>query len=392
MLTALLAALALAPVYWLVVPAARRREAVSTASLAALAIYSWELAALLVALCIALYGLLRWLGPRPPRARWAAVSAALLLLLALFVWNKSAVEGVGALSTQGGLVFLGLSYLVLKVAAVLAERARDGLGEVDFSSLFGWLVFLPTYPSGPIEDLEHFRGQVPSADRQRIGRGLERILVGLVKAVVLSGALAEWAQPLLAEPESTQLPQLILAIYAFTLRFYLDFSGFSDVAIGLAAVYGYEIQENFDRPLMRRNLVQLWQHWHMTLTRWLRSYLFMPISRGIMRRGGPRLDRTAVIVAQLLTMTFCGLWHGTSWNFAVWGFSQALGLIWVGISARALGRRLPGWCLAWWRQSRVAHALCVILTFNTFAFSNVLLFSSLEQAQRILARVLGVAT
>jgi alginate O-acetyltransferase complex protein AlgI len=389
MLTALLAALALAPIYWLAVPASHRRAAVSAASLIAVAIFDWRLALLLVGLALLLHGLLRWMAGRGGRARWLTASLAFALLAALFVWNKTVATGGGALSSQGGLVFLGLSYLVLKIAAVIADRARDAVGEVELGSLVGWMVFLPTYPSGAIEELEHFRGQTPSADRERIGVGLERILFGLVKAVIVSGLLASWARPVLASPETIDLGLLVLAIYAFTLRFYMDFSGFSDVAIGLAAVYGYEIHENFDRPLLRRNLVQLWQHWHMTLTRWLRTYLFVPISRGIMRRGGPRFDMAALVGAQVATMTFCGLWHGVSWSFALWGFAQALGLVWVGIAARRLGRRLPSPWLRWWRHSRVAYAFCVLITFNVFSFSNVLLFSDLNQALRIFASFCG---
>jgi D-alanyl-lipoteichoic acid acyltransferase DltB (MBOAT superfamily) len=389
MLTALLVALALAPVYWLAVPPPHRRAAISAASLVAIATFDWRLAGLLVVLGLVLHALLRWMAARSGRVRWLAASAAFALLAALFVWNKTAATGGGALSSQGGLVFLGLSYLVLKIAAVLADRARDAVGDTDLGSLLSWLVFLPTYPSGPIEEFEHFRRQSPSANRERIGTGLERILFGLVKAVIVSGFLATWAQPALASPETTDLPWLLLAIYAFTLRFYMDFAGFSDVAIGLAAVYGYEIQENFDRPLLQRNLVQLWQRWHMTLTGWLRTYLFVPISRGIMRRSGPRFDTLALIAAQVATMTFCGLWHGVSWSFALWGFAQALGLVWVGVAARALGRWLPHSWLRWWRQSRFAHVLCVLLTFNVFSFSNVLLFSDLQQALRIVASLFG---
>ena len=140
---------------------------------------------------------------------------------------------------------------------------------------------------------------------------------------------------------------LLLAVYAFTLRFYFDFAGYSDVAIGLSAVFGVEIQENFDRSLLRRNLVHLCQRCHMTLTRWLRLYLFIPVSRSIMRRAGPGWDTPAIVLAQLVTMTFCGLWHGLGWNFAVWGVLQALGLVWVGLFARRVGRILPAPLISW---------------------------------------------
>src|SRR5439155_6292345 len=104
------------------------------------------------------------------------------------------------------------------------------------------------------------------------------------------------AASVMSEPAAHERATLLLGLYAFTLRFYLDFAGYSDVAIGLGALFGYEIQENFDRPLVQRNLVLLWQRWHMTLTRWLRTYVFIPLSRSFMRREW--VERTSVAASQ----------------------------------------------------------------------------------------------
>src|SRR5438132_1136439 len=175
----------------------------------------------------------------------------------------------------------------------------------------------------------------------------------------------------------------VLPLYAFTLRFYFDFAGYSDIAIGLAALFGYDIEENFDNPLVRRNLVQLWQRWHMTLTGWLRRHLFIPTSRALLRCGWP--DALAIGAAQLVTMVFCGLWHEIGWGFALWGASQAVGLVWVGIVARDLGRRLPHALVAWWRRSPVAYALSTALTFNAFALPLVFVVSSVGGGFRYLA-------
>ena len=332
MLIALLCALLAAPLYWAVVPVRWRREVLTLASLLGLGIYDPRLLAALLVLNLALFGLVRAIaGGGPGRAR-ILTACGVLLLVVLFAWNKLAAAGGGVLPSQGGLVFLGLSYLVLKAAAAFLDALRGAHRELRFRDLLAWMVFLPTYPSGPIEDLAHFREQTLRVDPARVLTGLERILFGLVKALVLSHQLGLWAGPILSAPEAHGSLTLLAGAYAFTLRFYLDFAGYSDIAIGLAALFGYEIRENFDNPLIRRNLVQLWQRWHMTLTAWLRRYLFVPLSRAIMRRGGPRWDQAALILAQLGTMVFCGLWHGLGWNFAVWGLLQALGLIWVGVT------------------------------------------------------------
>ena len=389
MLIALLCALLAAPLYWAFVPVGWRREVVALASLLGLGIYDPRLLAALLALNLVLFGLVRAIAAGPAGRARALAAFGLLLLAALFVWNKLAAGGGGVLPSQGGLVFLGLSYLVLKAAAALLDTLRGHHRELRFRDFLAWMVFLPTYPSGPIEELAHFRDQTPRVDQARVLTGLERILFGLVKALVLSHQLGQWASPILSAPDAHGPLTLLAAAYAFTLRFYLDFAGYSDIAIGLAALFGYEISENFDNPLVRRNLVQLWQRWHMTLTAWLRRHLFVPLSRAIMRRSGPRWDQAALILAQLGTMVFCGLWHGLGWSFAVWGLLQALGLVWVGIAAPALGRRLPEPLVRWWRAHPLAHAMSVLLTFNYFALSSTLVFSDLEQGLHFLARLAG---
>jgi D-alanyl-lipoteichoic acid acyltransferase DltB (MBOAT superfamily) len=295
------------------------------------------------------------------------------------------------LASQGGLAFLGVSYLVLKAAAALIDAARGSAAPRGFRAVLTWLVFLPTFPSGPIEQLAHFDAQSPGIDRARALAGLERILFGLVKALLCSHYLGEWTAPILASPESHSQAALLLASYGFTLRFYLDFAGYSDIAIGLAAIYGYQIQENFDNPLLRRNLVALWQHWHMTLTRWLRLYLFIPVSRAIMRRGGVRWDRPGIIAGQLTAMIFCGLWHGLGWNFAIWGLLQALGLVWVGVVAGEFGRYVPDPLLRWWRRHPVAYALSALVTFHVFAISNVLAAADLEHSLAFYRQLFGLA-
>lgn len=391
MLLAQLAALLLSAFYWLLVPPAWRRDAVTLASVLALGWYDLRLGVGLMLAVALIHVALRAMSRLEGRRRWLVAVPGLVLLAAAFLLNKLGQSGGGALASQGGLAFLGVSYFVLKGAAVLSDVATESREVPGARGLVAWIAFLPTYPSGPIEDLDHFlaQAQEPVFDPARIGWGLQRILFGLVKALVLAHILGEWANAHLLDLESSTSLEVLLATWAFTFRFFLDFSGYSDIAIGLAAVYGWEIQENFDRPLLRRNLVQLWQNWHMTLTRWLRVYLFVPVSRMVMRRGGERWDAAAIVIAQVVSMTFCGLWHGISWNFALWGLLQAAGLVWVGLVAVQLGRLVPNDLRQWWRTSPVAFAMSVFLTFNAFSLSNVLVHSNLDQALQIGARVLS---
>lgn len=390
MLLGLLAALAFAPIYWLAIPRGWRREVLSGASLAALGLYDYRLVPLLLVACVGLLALMRAAVTTSGRARLAPTILGLALLAALFFWNKLQGQGVSALPSQGGLVFLGVSYLVLKAAGALIEAHRGTIRQVGLPEVLSWIVFLPTYPSGPMATLEEFRGQWPAFDRARALGGLERILFGLVKSLLVAYYLGVWAEPIVAHPEQYASGTLLLGLYAASLRFYFDFAGYSDIAIGLSAVFGYDIPENFDRPFLRRNLVQLWQHWHMTLTRWLRAYLFVPVSRRLMRLTGAWGDRLAIAAGQIVAMTFCGVWHGVAWNFAVWGFLQAVGLIWVGVVCRDLGRRLPPELVGWWRRSPVAYVLSMILSFNFFSLAIIFVVTDVTSSVRYLSRLFAL--
>jgi D-alanyl-lipoteichoic acid acyltransferase DltB (MBOAT superfamily) len=388
MLAGLLGAIAVAPLYWLLVPPRFRRHAAVAGSLVGLALYDVRLVVFIPALAVLLFALMRAAASAKGTGGSVLNAGGLLLLVALFVWNKLAGQGVGALPSQSGLALLGVSYLVLKAAAALVEARRGAFADVTFGEFLAWVVFLPTYPSGPMEDLDHFRRQTPRFDWARASSGLERILTGLVKALIGAHYIGEFAAHVLTSPEAYGRPLLLLALYAYSLRFYLDFSGYSDVAIGLGALFGYEIEENFDNPFFRRNLVQLWQRWHMTLTRWLRLYIFIPIARLLTRRRRGA-DRLAAVAGQVGAMMVCGLWHGLEWNFAVWGLLQALGLIWVGIVARDVGRRLPRRMVSWWRESRTAYAVSTALTFTAFSVSLVFVVSDTRSAIHYLRLLAG---
>lgn len=394
MLPALLGALVLAPIFGLLVPERWRRDVLLAASLVGLAILDWRLPLLTGACAACVWAAVRTLGTSRVRRPSAVVVPGLLALVTLFVLNKTGGTG-GLLPSQGGLVLLGVSYLVLKAAAALVDAARGSLREARFADLLAWIVFLPTYTSGPIEELDHFRRQTPRPSLAGALAGLERILFGLVKTMLLSHHLGVWASPVLSEPGAHGALELMLAAYATTLRIYFDFAGYSDIAIGVSALFGMQIQENFDNPLTQRNLVLLWQRWHMTLTGWLRRYLFVPISRSLLRRGGGReaSEIVAIGAAHAIAMTFCGVWHGLGWNFVLWGLLQALGMLWVAAVARPLARRtVPAPIHRAWATSVPGYALSALLTFHYFALTNILFFTGIEGAADFLTALFTAAT
>jgi alginate O-acetyltransferase complex protein AlgI len=392
MLLGLVGALAVSPIYWLLVPRRARKDTLALASVVGLGLYDSWLPIVALSLVLLLFGASRLIAVSDRARNRRILLCGFTILVLLFAYNKLADRGqmIGVLATQGSLVFLGISYFVLKAAAILIETARDARNHPGLLSLGRWMVFLPIFPSGPIEEFKHFDAQEPAVDHTRILRGLERILFGCVRALLLAHYLGEWVNPILTAPESHSPLVLLAAAYGFTLRFYFDFAGYSDIAIGLAAVYGYEIQENFDNPLMRRNLSGLWQHWHMTLTAWMRMYLFTPLSRAIMRRGGPQWDTWAIIAGQAWAMLFCGLWHGLQWEFALWGFCHALGLIWIGLGARRCGQLLPQPFVRWWRRSPVGHVASWFLTVTAFSLINIIAVADVSTTARFFTHLAGL--
>jgi alginate O-acetyltransferase complex protein AlgI len=374
----------MAPGYWLLVPIRWRRAVFTILSLLALGLLDVRLPLVVAATAAGLWSAGRLRRPR------VAVVGGVAALIGLFVWNKGTGTGgglTGPLSTQAHLALPGVSYLVLKAAAALVDVNRGAIRGPAFGDLLAWIAYAPTFPAGPIERFEHFRSQQPSWNARQVSDGLQRIAFGAVKSLVVAQQLALWAVPVLAAPDLHPRLVLFAALWAVGFRFYLDFAGYSDIAIGLACVFGVEIAENFDRPFLRRNLVLLWQHWHMTLTHWLRDYMFVPTSRTLLRRAPWLGDRASLAVAQIVTMTFCGLWHGLAWNFALWGFLQALGLVWVGLIARDAGRRLPASLVAWWRRSPYAAVASTVITVQYFVTTLVFVFADVPRGLALLRRI-----
>jgi len=390
MILSLLAAIGAAPVFWLLVPQRYRKNGLAVISVLALGLYDLRLPPVVLALVALLYLATRMIARTSRNSGWWISFAGLACLALLFAVNKSFIHGNAfvAVASQGGLALLGVSYFVLKAASILIETSRRNLAAPTFSSLARWLLFFPIFASGPIESFKHFDDQEPKADIGRMMLGLERILFGSVRALLFAHYLTTWTTPILADPAASSRPVLLLAMYALSLRVYFDFAGYSDIAIGLSALYGYEIQENFDRPLTQRNIVALWQRWHMTLTGWLRIYIFTPYARVLMKRGSA-WHRPAALTGQIVTMAVCGIWHDVTAPFLAWGVLHGVALAWTSTYAREFGRTLPAGLVGWWRQSRTAYAASTLITLTAFCAINILSFASIGHTARFFGALLG---
>jgi alginate O-acetyltransferase complex protein AlgI len=189
--------------------------------------------------------------------------------------------------------------------------------------------------------------------------------MGLFKKFVIADSLAQGVSLTVtnaAQVENTA--GLWLLLYGYALRLFFDFSGYSDIAIGLGILFGVRLPENFDYPYLRPNLTAFWQSWHITLSSWARFYVFTPLSRWLLRRPGRPSPVIIVLISQLATMIVIGLWHGVTPNFIVWGVWHGVGLF----AHKQWSDRTRGWYRRLSERPLLKRAWTVLAWFLTFHY------------------------
>jgi alginate O-acetyltransferase complex protein AlgI len=224
--------------------------------------------------------------------------------------------------------FQGVSYTL----DVYRGRVRAVRSFVDFA-LF--VAFFPQLVAGPIVRATEFLPQMaapPRATAAQVVEGLHLVVAGLFKKVFLADRLAQFVDAVFADPGAYGAAAHRWAVLAYAAQIYCDFSGYSDLAIGCAKWFGFELPENFRLPYLATSIADFWRRWHVSLSGWLRDYLY--ISLGGSRQGEGRTCRNLVV-----TMTVCGLWHGASWNYVLWGFYNGVLLALHRVYDKALAGR-----------------------------------------------------
>jgi D-alanyl-lipoteichoic acid acyltransferase DltB (MBOAT superfamily) len=193
--------------------------------------------------------------------------------------------------------------------------------ERSFVRFLTFVSFFPQLVAGPIERAHNLLPQLqhtPRITRQDLAVGLSRFLVGFFKKVALADYLAQYVDPVYGNPSQFQAPALILATLAFGWQIYFDFSGYTDMARGIALVMGFRMMLNFNNPYAATGLGDFWNRWHISLSTWFKDYLYFPL-------GGSRRGTIRTYVNIIITMLVSGIWHGAAWTFVVWGGLHALG-------------------------------------------------------------------
>ncbi len=290
-------------------------------------------------------------------------------------WSASTqkIHRIGTNVSPAALI--GTSYFVLRALALWFDAAKGKSGTVALPRVLTYLFFFPTFVSGPIDRYARFQQDVATSrpvNFNTVDEALWRGVLGLFKKVVLADTLIELCLP----PGAEFLPRLNamstgqtwLAFYAYAARIYLDFSGYSDVAIAVAMLLGVRVPENFNLPYLARNITDFWKRWHISLSEWLRDYVFLPLgvnfSRGIFK--GKSL--AAGCAAALIAFALCGLWHGLALNFLIWGLMHGVWVFAHKLYSDTGKRSFPGW-LTWSRGNPAATALAIALTFHGVAFT-----------------------
>jgi alginate O-acetyltransferase complex protein AlgI len=219
---------------------------------------------------------------------------------------------------------IGISFYTFEAINYTVDVYRRQVrAETNLAHFMLFILFFPHLVAGPIVRARDFLHQVRRKKRwnwQRVQLGLQLVLLGLVKKLVVADRLALIVDPVFADPTLHRVEVVWFAVLGYALQIYCDFSGYSDLALGTAHLLGYRLAPNFAMPYAAVNVSEFWRRWHISLSSWLRDYLFIPL--GGSRQGGWKTCRNL-----MLTMALGGLWHGASWTFVAWGVLHGLFLI-----------------------------------------------------------------
>jgi alginate O-acetyltransferase complex protein AlgI len=307
-----------------------------------------------------------------------AIAAAALVILVVFVIIKSPRLLSLALQWWEGLplgtdvaseipfAWLGYSYVAFRLLHTLRDRQTGRLPSLGLGEYINYVIFFPAFAAGPIDRVQRFvsdlRSPLALTSEDWVESGT-RLVLGLFKKLVLADLLAVIAFNDLLVEYVRRPGWMWIFLYAYAFRIFLDFSGYTDIAIAMGRMLGVRLPENFASPYLKPNITLFWNSWHMSLTQWFRSYVFNPLARW-MRTPPKRLPEwSAVLISQLVTMVLIGLWHGITWSFALWGLWHGVGLFvhnrWSWFVRSRLQNYKPSPTM-----SRLSGAAGVLITFH----------------------------
>lgn len=255
---------------------------------------------------------------------------------ATFVWDTFNHVLGGRLSALRIILPIGISFYTFQVISYVIDVYKGKIqSETKFLTFLTYLSMFPQLIAGPIVRYEEVRADLQSGNttKEKTARGIRRFIIGLSKKVLLADELGQMVDVLSKQQIDNPVAYWLAAI-AFMLQIYFDFSGYSDMAIGMGYMLGFSFPENFNYPFIAKSISEFWRRWHMTLSRFLRDYLYIPL-------GGNRVPYKRWIMNMLIVWGVSGIWHGAGWNFLIWGLYFGVCLILEKKFTRNYERKIP---------------------------------------------------
>jgi D-alanyl-lipoteichoic acid acyltransferase DltB (MBOAT superfamily) len=264
---------------------------------------------------------------------------------------------------------LGLSYYIFQTIGYTVDVYRGSIkAEKSLSQFSLFTLFFPKLLVGPIERANHFLPQTSRSiyfDKQNIIEGAKRIAWGLFKKLVVADRISIYQSAVIASSEYQSGGTLLFASVLYTFQVYADFSGYTDIALGTAKMFGFDLMENFKRPLLAKSVSDFWRRWHISLSSWVNDYIFNPI---VLKNRDWGI--WGVFYGLLISFVVIGIWHGASWNYVVFGLLQAIAIIYEICTRKArkkISKKIP---------LSVYNNLSILFTFLFVTFSLVIFQSA----------------
>lgn len=353
----LILTIALSIIYW-ILPAKLRKFFILGLSVIFLVLYSYFHAIIVFVLLGISYFCAKKL--KKNKLKRYVVLPIIVVLLNLIFFKYTLVPDI--------IIFLGISYFSFRIIHYVVEVYKNNIKDLNFLNFVNYVIFFPCFVAGPIHRYTNFNPQKPKFKLEDYSKGFARVIIGLFKKVVIVDTIAVFTAELGQGTLSTGM--IWLAVYLLSIQIYLDFSAYSDIAIGISRMFGYKIMENFNWPYLKQNLSLFWKNWHISLTSWIKDYVFIPL-------GGSRVVLWRILLNIMIIMVLVGIWHGATFNFVVWGAIHGIGLIILRLYRMLIPlkqKELPVYRKAWG----------AFITFNFVTFTWLFFFFDIGTVMHIL--------
>jgi D-alanyl-lipoteichoic acid acyltransferase DltB (MBOAT superfamily) len=305
-------------------------------SIGFIATWSWQFVLLLVLFSIVNFSLAQQVEKHSSHAaQWSTggivFNVAFLFLLKYNQFYMPAfsrwLANLGIASTNGITPFIvpiGISFLAVQAISTLLDiKNKRVAAEKDFVRFSTYLLYFPKLLSGPIERMRLFLPRLENPkplDRALFERSLALLLIGLFRKIVIADPLFNMIPAnAFVQPLQYQGQHLVFWLLAYSFALYNDFVGYTNIIRGVSLWFGIELTNNFNLPYLAHNFTEFWNRWHISLSQWLRDYIFFPTARSLMKRFSPRTHWINIVIPPMITMLVSGAWHGLAWNLLMWG-------------------------------------------------------------------------